>query len=66
MGRVWGLLAAGLFFTAVITLWLRRGARDRRIRLAREAVLRERLAAIAAALSLPVEGGGAAPEGALE
>jgi hypothetical protein len=60
--RAAGALAAALFFAGVISLWLRRGDRDRRIRLAREAALRERLSAIAGALSLP-PAGGAGPGG---
>lgn len=67
LGLIAGFLAGGLFFAAVIALWFRRGERDRRVRLAREAALREHLSAITRALSLPApEGrGGAGPEGAL-
>lgn len=67
LGLIAGFLAAGLFFAATIRLWFRRGERDRGVRLAREAALREHLSAITRALSLPAAGGGggAGPEGAL-
>ena len=66
MGRAGGILAASLFFIAVITFWFRRGARDRRRHEARKAALLNHLSAVARSLSLPAEdGGGSAPGEAL-